>query len=185
MEFLNSLQQKLSHLSTKEFYRYAGIYIGCVVALTGGVVYFHFSTVNSLNKKVKAMRSKRNEIKRLLQKHALVQKQSKEINNLLEEEKNFKIKSFFDNLVTLQSLQSKQKKEAEVTEEILYKKYTEIKLKAQFRQMNTMLLAQLLDAIEAKKRVYVKELTITKTRGASIDISLVIATLKPQSSTKS
>lgn len=185
MEFLTSLQRKISHLSTQEFYKYASIYIACMITLTGGIVYLHFSTIHSLNRKVKALRSKRNDIKRLLQKNALVQKQSKEINTLLEEEKNFKIKSFFDNLVTLKGIQNKQKKEAEVTEEILYKKYTEIKLKAQFRQMNTMLLAQLLDAIEAKKRVYVKELTITKTRGASIDISLVIATLKPQSSTKS
>jgi len=183
MEFLEKIQTTLLRFEKREFYRNIGIYFGIVLALIFGLMYYYFSNVLYLKKELKKTKIKREEVQLILRKLKNVTKQSQEVNAVLLEDKDFKIKKFFDDIIEQQNIKSKQKREAEVSEEVLYKRYTEIKLTAQFRQMNTKLLCDLLNAIEQKARVYTKELSITKAKGASLDVSLTIATLKPQNET--
>lgn len=183
MEFLEKLQQQILRFEKKEFYRNIGIYFGVVLTLIFGLLYYYLTSVLYLKKELKKTKAKREQVQLILQKLKNVKKQSQEVNAVLLEDKNFKIKNFFDGIVEQQNIKNKQKREAEVSEEILYKRYTEVKLTAQFRQLNTKLLCDLLNAIEQKARVYTKELSITKAKGASLEVSLTIATLKPQNET--
>lgn len=184
MELLQKLQETLLSFERKEFYKHVGFYFGIMLALVLALIYYYYARVSDLQKNLKKLNRTRQEVQVLLQKYRNVQKQKAEVNAMLAEEKNFKIKSFFDNLVHQHHLNSKLKKETEPSDEILHKKYTEYKLLAQFRQISTQQLCELLNSIEQKARVYTKELIITKTKGASLDVSLTIATLKPQSETK-
>lgn len=184
MEVLQKLQEALLGFEKKEFYKYIGIYFGVIGVLTLGLVYFYYTHVISLQSKLKRVNRSRQEVALLLEKYKYAQKQKAEVDALLNEEKSFKIKDFFDKVVQQHRLTGKQKKEAEPSDEVLHKKYTEYKLTAQFRQISTKQLCELLNSIEQKARVYTKELTITKTRGASLDVSLTIATLKPHSEMK-
>jgi poly-D-alanine transfer protein DltD len=184
VKFLQKIQAQLLNFEKKEFYKHIGIYFGTVLLLVFGIVYYYLSTVSSLKQALKKVNKNREEVRLLLKQHKATQKHKSTINELLSQEKNFKIKNFFDSIVKQHQLTTKQKKEAEVSEEVLYKQYTEIKLTAQFRQMSTQELCDFLNSIEQKTRVYTKELTITKTKGASLDVSLTIATLRPQSELK-
>jgi len=183
MKFLNSLQNIIVKFDRKEFYRYAGVYFGVVFLIAAGLVYLYVSRLSSLRSDLKKLNIRRSEVQLLLKKLKDVKQQSAEVNEVLAEEKSFKIQSFFDGIVTQQNLTSKQKRDAEVSEELLYKRYTEIKLSAQFRQLDMMALCKLLSEIEQKTRIYIKELSISKTKGAGFDAALTIATLKPQSDT--
>lgn len=53
-------------------------------------------------------------------------------------------------------LKGQQKQDAQVSEEVLYKRYTEIKLTAQFKQINTQELSELLRSIEEKNESILK-----------------------------
>lgn len=184
MNFLQQLQARLMNFEKKEFYKYTSIYFGVMLTLIFGIIYYYFSTVHTLKMQLKKINRNREDVRVLLQKHKFIEKQKEKINEILSEEKNFKIKNFFDGLLEQHGLKGLLRRESEVSEEVLYKKYTEIKLVAHLNQINTEQMCQLLDSIEQKARVYIKELIITKTRGASLDVSLTIATLKPQSELK-
>ena len=86
------------------------------------------------------------------------------IDDLLEKEKNFKIKKFFlEDVIQRLYLISRQKGEARLTEEdVLDKQYTQVTLQIQFQQINTQMLCEFLQALEEKERIYIKEVIITK-----------------------
>ena len=180
MELLKQLQNRIIHFERKEFYQYAGALFGAVFIVILGLVYYYFSKTSELHSTLKKLNKNRQEVQQLLQEYKIVEKQKEAVNDMLDEERNFKLKSFFDNLTTQFNLRNQQQKEAEVTEELLHKKYTEIRLTAQFRQITMQQLCELLNGIEQKQRVYTKELVITKTKGAALDVILTIATIKPQ-----
>lgn len=183
MDFLQKIQAKLVSFERNEFYKNVGAYFGIVFLLMLGITYYYFSKTSELQSSLKKINRNRERVRLILQEHKAVQKQRTEVNTMLNEEKNFKIKNFFDGIVQQHQLKLQQTKETEISEEVLQKKYTEVKLTAQFKQISTQQLCELLNSVEQKARVYTKELTITKTRGASLDVLLTIATLRPQSET--
>ena len=75
------------------------------------------------------------------------------------------------------NLESKQQRDADVSEEdVLKGKYTELKLVSFLRGIDTRQLCDLLQAIEQKPRIYMKEVIITK-KDSLLDINITIATL--------
>lgn len=180
MELLKQLQNKIINFERKEFYQYTGIIFGTLSLITAGLIYYYFSKTTELQATLKKLNKNRQEVQQLLQEYKFVEKQKEAVNEMLDEERNFKLKSFFDTLTMQFNIRNQQQKEAEVTEELLHKQYTEIRLVAQFRQITMQQLCDLLNGIEQKQRVYTKELVITKTKGAALDVILTIATIKPQ-----
>jgi len=185
MKFLRSLQNKVLQFEQKEFYRNSGIFLGVICFLIFGIFYYYYSTIFSIKRDLKKINSRREEAQLILKKLQTVTKQKDEVDTLLDKEKNFKIQSYFDDTVKQLGLTSNQKRDADVSEEALQKGYSEIKLVAQFKSITMEQLCKLLEALEQKPRIYVKELVITKARGASLDITLTIATLKSQTASES
>lgn len=177
MSFLKTIQEFALPLETSEFYRNIGIFLGLLVLITGGIMYYHHTETVALRNSLQKMYKTQQEAKIILEKQKMVTKQREDINTVLEEDKNFKLQSFFDEIVSRNGLSSYQVKEAEVSNDILQKLYTEIKINVQFRGISTKQLCELLQALEQKARVYTKELTINK-KNDSLDATLTIATLK-------
>ena len=177
MSFLKTIQEFALPLETSEFYRNISIFLGFLVLITGGIMYYHHTETAALRSSLQKMYKTQQEAKIILEKQKVVIKQREDINTVLEEDKSFKLKSFFDEIVSRNGLSSYQIKEAEVSDDILQKLYTEIKINVQFRGISTKQLCELLQALEQKARVYTKELTIIK-KNDSLDVTLTIATLK-------
>jgi len=184
MEFLQSLKTRILNFEKKEFYRNSGAFIGIIGLLIFGIFYYYYSTVSSLRKNLKKINGRRAEAQLVLKKLQTVTKQKEEVDALLNKEKNFKIQSYFDDTVKQLNLTLHQKRDADVSEESLQKGYSEIKLVSQFKAITMEQLCKLLDSLEQKPRIYVKELSITKARGAALDVTLTIATLKSQNSSE-
>lgn len=183
MSFLHKLQEFALPVETSEFYRNIGIFLGALVLITGGIIYYHHTETAALRSTLQRVYKTQQEAKVILERLKVVTKRKEEVDSVLEEDKNFKLKSFFDDEVAKLHLTQYQTKDAEVSDEILQKIYTEIKIIAQFRGISTKQLCELLQAIEQKNRVYTKELTVIK-RNDSLDVTLTIATLKSTISKK-
>ena len=135
------------------------------------------STMGSMQSSLQDVFKKENEAITLLDRLAKVKKQSEEINTILEQEPNFRIKNFYDDTIKKLNLDNKQTREADIAEEeVLKGRYTEVRLTSQLRGVDTRQLCDLLQALEQKTRIYTKELTITK-RDVLLDVTIVIATL--------
>ncbi len=183
MTFLEKLQKLALPLESSEFYRNTAIFLGAITLIASGIMYYHHSKTNALRSTLQKTYKLQQEAKEILERLKNVEKQSEEVNSLLEEDKNFRLKNYFDDTVSQLGLARYQKKDAEVNEDVLQKLYTEIKLTTQFQGISTKQLCELLKAIEQKSRIYTKEISIVK-KNNSLDVSLTIATLKSHVSKK-
>jgi len=176
MNFFDRLKEFALPLETSEFYRNLGIFLGSLVLITGGIMYYHHSATSELRSSLQRIHKTQQEAKQILERLKAVKKRQEEVDTVLEEDKNFKLKSFYDETIQRLNLSSYKVKEAEVSEDVLQKTYTEIKISTQLRGVSTKQLCELLQALEQKTRVYTKELTILK-KNDSLDVTLTIATL--------
>ncbi len=184
MSFFSNLYTRIMSFEKKLFYQGIIVFFGALVAIIVGMLIYYYTTVFGLKSQLIKTKRQQEEIRSLLGQFTQLQEESKNVNAVLEEEKNFKIKNFYDSLLQQQNLQGSQLKEAEIQEENLRNRYTEIKLTSHLHQLSTEQLCNLLDALEKKARIYVKDLSITKTRNNNLDVVLVIGTLKIQNETK-
>ncbi len=113
-----------------------------------------------------------------------VKKQKAIVDEILNENKSFKLLGYFDEITNKLGIDKnvKEKSTSENTLEILTAKgYKEVRVNATFTELNTRQLAELLDEFEKNERIYTKNLEITKSsKTPTIDVEIVIATLQPE-----
>jgi len=175
----------LEKLDSRSFLKGAIIGASLFLIILTGILYYYYSSAASLQKSIRSTNSKREEIQKVLKRLATVRSQKEEVNSLLAEEKGFLITRFLSDCIDSINIKDKLKggKEPEFSEDDIYnKKYKESRVVTQFAGLTIKPLCKLLNLIEEKKRVYVKDLTIKKTRNATLDVTLTIATLRQQSS---
>ena len=181
MEFLNKIQSYLTSLDQKRFYQYIGGALGIVAVIMLLLMFQYYRKISSLKSTIVTTNEEREEVKKILDKARQIKKDQKEIDAILALDPNFKIIGYFQDLTSRLGLAQKSSSIEEV-KEIREGQYQESVLQAKFTSITMKDLAQLLQEIELNKRVFTKELDITKAQkqANSIDVSLTIATLEPK-----
>lgn len=181
MNLLLRLKAFIDERDQKKFYRSIGGIIGFFVLFFGFLFYWHLGKATVLQKELAAINKKRNEVRAILGEYEHVITQKNNIKKVLEEDTTFRIKKYFDQAVAELNLKGKVSK-AEVSEpqDLHIDGYNEIRLDCSFTGMTMQELVLLLDGkIEKSKRIYTKELVITKASGSrTFDVTLVLATLQ-------
>lgn len=183
MKILESLSEFLDSLDLKDFYKYIGIALCITLLFVSFIVYRFYSNVGYYKKQIQSISDQREEIQELLEKAALIKKQKKDVNAMLENDPNFKIAGYFDNvLAQLQLTSKKDKVEVTPPQELGEQDYDERILSAHFSNMNMKELSELLNELEQNKRVYTKELEMQRSqkKPPSLKVQLTIATLEPR-----
>lgn len=177
INIFQKIHDYLYTLDTKDFYKNIGIFLGANVLVCAFIMYASLTTIASYKNSLQEDYKKEQEAAQLLRRLAKVKKQSEEINTILEQEPTFRIKNFYDDTIKKLNLEAHQRRQSEVSEEdILSGRYTEIKLNALLNGIDTHQLCNLLQTLEEKDRIYMKELVITK-KDSLIDVNITIATL--------
>ncbi len=170
----------LNDMSKKEFYRNGLIALGLLFAFIAGSFYYYFTETDILKSKIARLNKQRISIKKLLEEHTKNSFNRKEIDTILTEEKDFRILNFFETTLKETDLSTALKGNLEPTESVfISKQYAESKLIASFKQITMQQIYTLLEALQKKSRIYIKEITLVKTKGATVDATITIATLKP------
>ncbi len=144
-------------------------------------VYYYYSTIKYWKKQTNEINAMRDEVKVILDKDELVQKQREEVNALLSEMPDFKIGEYFNDLIAKLGLTQNVVTSPSITyADRGDKEYREVLLTTQFDMMNMKQLTELLNEIEQNKRIYTKELEIIKSKKTpnTIEVNLTIATLQ-------
>jgi len=181
MKIFNSIQQFILNLDEKSFFTYSAGAIGTIILLCGGLIYYYYSSINYWKKQINDINYAREEVKRIIDRDELVQKQREEVNKMLDEMPDFKIEGYFNDLIAKLGLTQNKV----TTPNITYgdrgdKDYREVLLTTQFDTLNMKQLTELLNEIEQNNRIYAKELEISKSKKMpnTIDVVLTIATLQ-------
>lgn len=176
---LARIRNFLKGLDLHEVYKYTGIILAIILLINGGLLWSYYRSVHQLQNKLAALNRQRAESRALLEKNEYVLQQQARVDEILERDKNFKIKEYFIAVVQKLGLAGLISKDADIASNELMNGYTEIKLDVSLTNMNMQQLVDLLYNIEQNERVYTKDLKITKNlRAPTIDVSLVIATFE-------
>ncbi len=181
MELFDKIQSYLNTLETKRLYQYIGGLLGFISLIMFAVIFQYYRTVSSLKSEIISINESREEIRTILDKGQQVKKEQKEIDAILAQDENFKIKGNFGDLIEKLGLSNK-KISIEVSSRAREGRYQERILLARFAGMTMKELTELLQEIEFNKRVFTKELDITvaKKVPGTIDVGLTIAALEPK-----
>lgn len=182
MQLLEQLQEFINNLDQRQFYLYISGILGTIVLLLAFILYWHYSSMSELNLRIESINEYRQEAEEILAKYQQVKKQQKDVNAMLAEDPNFKIAGFFDALLAKLGLSNK--KDIATTSSIdRENNYRESILSVKFTGINMKELCELLNELEQTKRIFTKELDITKSKKLPnmLDVNLTFATLQPKS----
>lgn len=183
MEMLKKLDDMLSSIDSRDFYKYMGITLGAILFLICLISWRYYSTTRYYLGEIQEINNKREEeIKSLFESHERILIQQKQVNALLAKDPNFKIRQHFDEIVQTLGLASKRVTES--ISSIERENYRESVLTVSFSAMNMQELCELLQSLEKAQRIFSKDIDIQKSKKVpdAIDVTLVIATLQPKTS---
>lgn len=185
MSIFNTLRTATEQLDAKHFRYYAyGLIAAVFLFMSLSLYYYHHATAK-LAVRIAMINQQRAKTQELLDRFQRVKKQQAEVDELLEQDREFKIGGYFSTVIQQLSLTTNKTREPATSSVLLDNGYTEVQLYASFSNMNMQNIAELLDVLEQKSRIYVKELEIYKPDDAnrSVNINIMIATLQAQGET--
>jgi hypothetical protein len=178
MQFLENIKIHIAQLDEKTFLAYmAGFLLGTLL-IVGGISYYYYSAVADLNDQITELNTKRSEMRKLFERETLLKNQEAEVLKLLKEDTSFSLPHEFKKICTALNLQPAGEPTPGDTV-LLSGKYREYTLSTRFENIDMKQVCELLEAIEAVKRIYTKSIDITRTQStpAKLNIMLVIGTL--------
>jgi hypothetical protein len=178
MSFLESIANTITHQSSKQHQLFLATVIGTVLVGLSGIIYFLYmqrdADVATLIDLQEA--SKKNNT--LIAKSDKIKAEEERIKALLEENKGFSIKTFFETLTREQKLTAEAGWDTEIRSIEGNDTFDEIVLSATFKNQTTQALVALLGVLDNNEIVYIKELEIKKEAKKTIAFTLTIATKK-------
>lgn len=181
MKIFDIINNYIANLDQKNFNKYLLIYLSGLCILCLGSVYYYYTSIKYWKKQLNEINVTRDEVKVVLDRDELVQKQREEVNALLSDMPDFKIGEYFSDLISKFGLTQNIVTSPSITyADRGDKEYREVLLTTQFDMMNMKQLTELLNEIEQNKRIYTKELEIIKSKKTpnTIEVNLTIATLQ-------
>ena len=182
MKFLEPIRTFINKLDTKTFYIYLMVYGAVCLLLCILMVFYYYSSIGSLQKKIKNIVSYRDDVHEIMEKHATIKQQQTVVEEMLAQDPNFKIAETFGKFLAELNLTDKEDPRREINTTDLEENYRKIELSAKFENMTMQELTLLLEKIEQNPRIATNRLEITKSKKKpkTIEVSLTISTLLPK-----
>jgi hypothetical protein len=178
MQFLISIAHSLALFDRKKRTLFIVGVISAALALLGGLVGFLYYQKQNQIATIKALYAQVKKNDALITRHEKVEDEQARVLQLLEDNKGFTLKTFFEQLCQDQKINPEEGWETESRSVPGNETFDEILLKASFKGQTTQKLIQFIQAIENKEIVYLKEVDITKDGAKKIKFSVVLATKK-------
>jgi hypothetical protein len=182
MKFLDPVNTFINKLDQKTFYIYMIAYsVGCLI-LCALMVFYYYSAIGLLEKKIKNINAYREEVQEIFEKYAVVKQQQTIVEEMLAKDPNFKIAETFGKFLSELNLAEKEDPRREINTTDLEENYRRIELSSKFNDMTMQELTLLLEKLEQNPRIATNRLEITKStkKPKTIEVSLTISTLLPK-----
>lgn len=155
--------------------------ISLLSLIAAGGFYFINLTRNKVLTRIEELQKIALENKELLIKYEAVSEEEQRIQNLLQENKNFNIKSFFEQFCRQHTLNPEPNWETETYQINDNETFEEIRLSAFFPNQTTEKLVSVLSVLDKNPLVYLKNVEITQQKQNTISFALTLATTKHKS----
>ncbi len=182
MKLFQSVQQAVQELDAKSFRNYVIAFFVLLTLIMSFMLYRYYSALGSLNQNMNTINNQREQIKEIAIRYNFVQKQQDAVETLLKQDPKFKIIQYFGSVLEQHGLtQANLARSPEASPTPLDTDHTEVTLVANLVGLNMKTIAELLDTLERKERIYTKDIEIIKPmpNARTVNLNLTIATLEP------
>jgi len=178
MSIMHDAASRIARQSAKEHQTFLLISLAVATALLGGMIYFLYSQQDTTIEALKALAEQIKKNDALIATSERIHAEEERVKTLLEDNKGFSIKTYFESLTHDQNMKPEPGWDTETHAIENNDTFDEIVLTAQFKNQTTQSLVAFLGIIEESEIVYIKELTIKKDGPKTIVFELTLATKK-------
>lgn len=187
MTIVQQIRAWFESLEEKTFRTYALATCGVVGVLCLGLVYLHYQSTSSFIQDIEEVNKERQEVRKLLTNADRVKRQQAVVRKLLEENIDFKISGYLK-IDVLEKLQLERFSEPpKSSQSDQNEQYREDTASTVLTGISMKDVADLLQELEKKEEIYIKELTISrdKKRTGTVTATITISTLIPKTGARS
>ena len=168
----------LQNLNKKDFEKYLVIFLVSITILFGSITYYIYTKSSEKVTQIKSLKELTNKITKIISDNEKMQQEEQRLQQLLEQNKDFSMKIFFEQFCREQNITPESGWEAIPLPIEGSEKFDEIVLSTTFKGINTQTLTKILDALDKKEIAYIKELTIKNEDNKKITVDITLATKK-------
>lgn len=180
MTFLNQIIDLIKQADDSELLKYFSLSLGIFLVLLGGLLYFHYDQVSWHTKQLRNLDKERTKTRTILRDTKIVKAQQKEVEDILAQDKDFRIGQAYQSIIQKSKLGSKivDKKPTPRTGDTVSDK-TELQITSTLRGLSMKEVTDFLLLIAQVPQLYTKDITIKKIPGRpTVDVDITVATLE-------
>ena len=174
MEIILSFINYLQSLTKKQIQQYFLVFFIVMGGGVSGLIYFVHSKSVGLLQEIKRLESLANKATNVLEENQKMELEEQRVQALLDADRAFNIKSYFEGFCQAHGLPSQGW--GETRNEELNDKFDEISLTASFKGQTTEKLVSILADFYKKEIIYIKSLNVKQEPDKKISFSVTIAT---------
>jgi hypothetical protein len=180
MAVLSRIKDFIRGLDERELYLYMGGFLAFMLLLLGLLIYLHYSRVNRYMTDLKRLDTQRGQTRKILSNYKSVNLQQARVEEILAENKNFRIGEAYGTIINRLRLGGHQQELPTPTSGETVSGKTEVLLHSHLTGISMKQLTDLLSEIANVIQMYPKDLVIKKMPNAqAVDVDLTVATLEP------
>ena len=180
MDFLDSLRTYIENADERELYTYYAIIGGIIFFLFGLLTYYHYSNVSWYNRELNKLNKQRTITRQILQDSKMVKAQQQKVEQILAQNKDFRIGEAYQTIIRNGNLASKLVDQSAPTTGESISGKTEVQVTSKLKNMSMKEVTDFLVMIASVPQLYTKEISIQKPFGKpSVDVDITVATLEP------
>ncbi len=179
MAWLDKLREYVRNLDDRDLYKNIAAFFGVLLLLLAITFYLHYRRVQRYTAQLKTLDSLRGETKKIIASQKAVAAQKEKVDELLAQNKNFRIAESYQTIVQKLGLLPALKDPISPVVGNTISEKTEVTVTSHFTGISMKLLTDLLSQVAAIPQLYTKDLVITKgARPQTVDVDITIATLE-------
>ncbi|MBA2307143.1 hypothetical protein H0W26_03365 [Candidatus Dependentiae bacterium] len=179
MEWLDKFREYVRNLENRDLYKNLGIFFGCLLLILAVPFYLHYRRVQRYTADLRTLDKLRAETKKIIAGQKTVTAQKEKVDELLAQNKNFRIAEAYQTIVQKLGLLPKLKDPISPTIGETISEKIEVTVTSHFTGITMKNVTDLLSQIAAAPQLYTKEVVIKKTPNAhAVDVDITVATLE-------
>ena len=178
MKVLDNLAIYIQTLNKRDFKRYLGLFLGVVTIIVAMIAYYTYSKSSFLVSEIKKLEILVGKSSKIIAQNEKLEEQEQQLQQLLEQNKEFSMKTFFEQFCSQQGITPDAGWETINLPVEGNDKFDEVSLSATFKNQTTQNLVKVLEALDKKEIIHIKELSIKNAGNKKITFDITIATKK-------
>ncbi|MBD3273293.1 hypothetical protein GF385_03010 [Candidatus Dependentiae bacterium] len=178
MKIINNIIKYIQKLNKKDLEKNLILILVIIAFSSLGITYFIYTKSNSLIQKIKSTKKLTFKTQNIIETHLKMQKEEEKLQKILEKEGDFNIQTYFEKFCASLNITPEGNWETLTQELPGSDKFDEVSLNATFKNQTTKKLIEILEELNKKDIVYIKELIIKNENNKKIMFDIIIANKK-------